>query len=208
MPRPDWDRSRSRTWRSAYVKDEVAGPVRVTALGLEGDEQHDRTVHGGEHMALLAYAAAHYAAWRRDPALAQMGPGGFGENLTIEGLDESTVCIGDVLEAGDVRFAVSQPRGPCANIARRWNVPDMVKRVTETGHTGWYLRVLREGTIERGVPVTLVERPRAELTVVRVFRLSRDPASDPAGVQALASCAELSPAWRAKFAKEAARTGG
>ena len=204
MPRPDWDRSPARTWRSAYVKDEVEGPARVTTLGLEGDEQYDRAAHGGEHMALLAYAAAHYPLWRAEPGLAQAGPGAFGENLAIEGLDETSVRIGDVLEAGDARFQVSQPRGPCANIARRWNVPNLVERVTESGRIGWYLRVLREGTIERGAPITLVERPHEEWDVARVFRLRLDPSGDPAGVRSLASCPELSPEWRGMFARKAA----
>src|SRR6185295_2377340 len=81
MTRPDWDRARERTWTSAYVKEPVAGPVAASPLGLEGDEQHERAVHGGPTMAVLAYAGVHYAWWREELDLPEIGPGGFGENL-------------------------------------------------------------------------------------------------------------------------------
>src|SRR5262252_2333564 len=77
-----------RAWRSAYYKEAVSGPVRAEALGLVGDEQADRRVHGGVHQAILAYALDHYAAWRDELGIAEMGPGGFGENFSVEGLDE------------------------------------------------------------------------------------------------------------------------
>ncbi len=199
-PRPDWDHSAQRTWRSAYHKEEVLGPVRAGTLGLEGDEQAHRDVHGGPHMAVLAYAAAHYARWRAETGLERMGPGGFAENLTLDGLDEGVVCIGDVYEAGDVAFEVSQPRGPCQAIARVWDRPDLVQRVTETARTGWYLRVTREGTLARGVTLTRVARPHPDWTVERVFRLhvAKDAHADT--LRAAAACAALSPQWRERFA--------
>jgi MOSC domain-containing protein YiiM len=203
MARPEWDRHRDRTWRSGYVKDEAAGPLRATTIGLEGDEQYDRAAHGGEHMAVLAYAAAHYALWRQEPGLEAMGPGGFGENLTVDGLDEGSVCIGDVWESERVRFEVSQPRGPCANISRRWNAPTMVQRASDTARIGWYLRVAREGTIARGERLRLIERPHEGWTVERVFRLRNAPALDPEGVRWLAACEALSPEWRRRFARAA-----
>jgi MOSC domain-containing protein YiiM len=195
-PRPAWDANPERTWRTAYVKDEVAGPVRVTALGLEGDEQANRDVHGGPQMAVLAYADAHYALWRANPALAAMGAGAFGENLALTGPDESDVCIGDVWETGAVRFEVSQPRGPCAAISRHWNVPDLMQQATATTRIGWYLRVAREGTIARGESLRLTARPHPEWTVARVFRLRVDKQRDPAERRALAACEALSPEWR------------
>jgi MOSC domain-containing protein YiiM len=203
-PRPAWDHAPDRTWRTAYVKDEVAGPVRVGPLGLDGDEQHHRDVHGGPHMAVLVYAASHYAVWREEPGLERIGPGGFGENLTVESLDETGVCIGDVYEAGDVTFEVSQPRGPCAAIARIWDRPDMVERVTRTGRTGWYLRVKREGLIQRGVTLTRVARPWPDWTVECVFRLHIAPTPDAGLLRALAACEALSPEWRERFARRAA----
>lgn len=200
-PRPAWDQKHSSTWTSAYVKDEVPGPVHVSALGLAGDQQHDRRVHGGEQMAVLAYAAGHYPRWREELGIPEIGPGGFGENLVIEGLDEWSLCVGDVLEAGAARLQISQPRGPCANISRRWNREDLLGRVTANRRTGWYQRVLREGEIAVGDVVTLVERPQPDWTVERVLALRLAPAGDRAGVTFLANCPELSPEWRSKFRK-------
>src|SRR5439155_2554276 len=133
--RPEWDERRARPWHTGYWKDEREGPVRIGALGLEGDEQADRRFHGGAEMAVLMYAARHYASWRALPGLEAMGPGGFGENLVLDGADETQVCAGDVLEAGEVRLQISSPRGPCADISRRWNTPWLLPRVLETRRT-------------------------------------------------------------------------
>jgi MOSC domain-containing protein YiiM len=205
LSRPAWDHHAERTWHSAFGKDEVEGAVRVRRLGLEGDEQADTAAHGGPEMAVLAYAAAHYPHWRAIPGLEAMGPGGFAENLTVDGLDESGVCIGDVYEAGETTLQVASPRGPCANISRWWNEPHMVKLATESARIGWYLRVRREGALERGDMMRLVERPQPELNVARVFRLRVGLEHDAAAVRGLVTCAELSPGWRAHFAELAAR---
>jgi MOSC domain-containing protein YiiM len=207
LPRPEWDHHAERTWRTAYRKDELPGPVRVGALGLEGDEQAARDVHGGPHMAVLAYAAAHYPLWRTEPGLEAMGPGGFGENLTWEGADEAGVCIGDAWEGEHVAFEVSQPRGPCAAISRWWNSPTLLKRATETGRVGWYLRVRREGLIARGESLRLAARPNPGWTIERAFRLKVSHAPEPAACRELAGLAALSPPWREHFAGLAARQG-
>lgn len=199
LPRPEWDRHAERSWRSAYGKDERAGRVRVTALGLEGDEQADTAVHGGPQMAVLAYASRHYEHWRAVPGLERMGPGGFAENLTVQGLDESAVCVGDVFEAGGTRLQVSQPRGPCAAISRWWNEPRMVKLATDGARIGWYHRVLREGTVAAADAYWLVERPRPEWTVARVFRLRTGLEHDAAALRELTALPELSPEWQEHF---------
>lgn len=198
--RPDWDHAPDRVWRSAYDKQPLAGPVRIGTLGVEGDEQYDAEVHGGPQMALLAYAATHYPAWREELALPEIGPGGFGENLVVQGLDERSVAIGDVWRVGGVTTQVSQPRGPCANISRRWDREVMLRRVTETARTGWYLRVLEPGVVAPGQPIAMIERPHPEWTVERVFRAriakGGELAADRAALRDLEA---LSPEWRGKF---------
>jgi MOSC domain-containing protein YiiM len=194
---PDHD---EREWRTAYYKDPVAGPVRAGYLGLDGDEQFDRLDHGGPHRALLGYSADHYPHWRAELGIEEIGAGGFGENLTISGQDETTVCVGDTYAIGPVRAQVSQPRGPCSNISRRWQRPDLLKRVAETSRFGWYLRVLEEGELESGMDVRLVERLYPDLNVARVFRLRVEPQLDSEMVMRLAHCEELTPGLRHKFA--------
>jgi len=197
--RPVWDQRRGHPWRTAYQKEERTGPVLIGRLGLEGDEQSDRRFHGGPQQAVLMYAARHYESWRALPGLEAMGPGGFGENLTLSDTDETHVCVGDVLEVGGARLQVSSPRGPCANISRRWNAEWLLKRVLETRRTGWYLRVLTEGMVERGDEVRLVERPHAGWTIDRLLRLRHTTPRDLPAVHEAAELAALAPEWRQKF---------
>jgi MOSC domain-containing protein YiiM len=163
-------------WHSAFLKDPVAGPVLLRTTNLEGDRQADPRVHGGPEMAVLAYSADHYPAWREELGIAEMGPGGFAENFTISGQDELSVCIGDVYRVGMATVQVSQPRGPCYKISYRWKRPDLLARCEANGHHGWYLRVLEEGVVEAGRPVELLERPNPEWSVRRaadVYRARR-----------------------------------
>jgi MOSC domain-containing protein YiiM len=203
--RPAWDHVQGRPYRTAFRKVEVAGPVRIEPLGLQGDEQADRESHGGPEMAVLMYADSHYAGWRRLDGLAEMGPGGFGENLTVAGFDETKVCIGDVLEVGGTRLQISSPRGPCADISRRWDREWLLKEVVERRHTGWYLRVLTPGMVTAGDPVRLLERPHAGWTVDRILRLRYVMPRDVAGLREASALAAFSPEWREKFAEAAAR---
>ncbi|HEY6196849.1 MAG TPA: MOSC domain-containing protein [Candidatus Eisenbacteria bacterium] len=204
-PSPDWDRGAAREWRTAYWKDEATGAVRIGTLGLEGDEQADRRVHGGAHMAVLMYAETHYALWRTLPGLAGMGTGGFGENLTLDGADERELCIGDVLEVGGAELEISSPRGPCANISRRWDAPWLLERVVELRRTGWYLRVRREGPVARGDGVRLLQRPHTGWTIERLLRLRY---VTPRAIDELAeasSLGALAPEWQKRFAKLASQ---
>lgn len=154
-----------KTWTTAFFKEALSGPQTVDTLGIEGDQQAEKRFHGGPEMALLGYSAEHYPTWTRETGLKEMGPGGFGENLTLSGLDETTVCIGDTYEIGGITVQVSQPRGPCSKIEKRWNCDGLVKMVSERGWTGWYMRVLKPGQVEAGQEVRLVERPYPQLTV-------------------------------------------
>ncbi len=186
-----------RPWTSAIWKDPVAGRVWATATGLVGDAQADRRHHGGPDKALLAYAAAHYPRWEADLGLPRMAPGGFGENLTVEGLAEPTVCVGDVFRIGGCRVQVSQPRQPCSNLARRFRVRDMVKRVQEADRYGWYLRVVKEGWLEAGDAVVLEDRPYPHWTVIEATRTMVERRADPERARRLADCAALSTDWKA-----------
>jgi MOSC domain-containing protein YiiM len=195
---PRWNVSaEGERWRSAFFKEPVAGPLALDLTNLEGDRQADLRVHGGPDMAALCYSFEHYARWRDELAVPEMGPGGFGENFTIAGQHESTVCIGDVYEVGDAVVQVSQPRGPCVKISRRWERPDLLRRVEETGRHGWYLRVLQRGTVEAGLELRLVRRPHPEWTVRRAADTYRWRKRDQAQAAELADCPALAAGVRA-----------
>ena len=176
-------------WRSAFFKEPVAGPVLLRTINLEGDRQADPRVHGGPEMAVLAYSAEHYPAWRAELGIAEMGPGGFAENFTISGQDEESVCIGDVYRVGQATVQVSQPRGPCYKISYRWKRPDLLGRCQTTGRHGWYLRVVEEGLVEAGQPVELRERPNPDWTVRRAADVYQARRKRPAEAGQLASLA-------------------
>lgn len=196
---------KNRSWTTAFFKSLVEGSVRVGELGIAGDEQADRKNHGGLDKAVLAYSAEHYAHWREHLSLAEMPHGGFGENLTIAGSEESTVCIGDRWQAGDVVFEVSQPRQPCWKMARRWQIVDLPKQVIQNGRSGWYLRVLEGGELSAGTAMELLSRPRPTWTVARVSRLLYHEPDNVAGMEELANLPELSRAWREELLERIAR---
>ena len=156
-------------WRTAFVKEPVAGRVLATADGLDGDECADLENHGGPDHAVLAYAFAHYERWRDEIGL-DAGPGGFAENLTVAGADETTVCVGDVVRVGGAVLEVTYERGPCVKISNRWSRPDLTRRVLQTGRTGWYHRVLEPGEVGAGDAYELVERPAGAVTVLETMR--------------------------------------
>ncbi|HEX7095618.1 MAG TPA: MOSC domain-containing protein [Acidimicrobiales bacterium] len=183
-----------REWTSAIFKSTVEGRRAVRTTGLDGDEQADLVNHGGPDKALLAYSAENLASWH--DLLGPVPNGGFGENLTISGQDETTVCLGDRYRIGEVLVECSQPRQPCWKLDRRWNRRDLSARVMMTGRTGWYLRVLELGTVGAGDAVELVERPNPAWPVVRVARIMLRMEHDPRAEQELVALPELSAAWR------------
>lgn len=175
-----------KTVRSSIWKEPVAGPVAVGAEGLAGNRQANRDVHGGEWKAAYAYSADHYAWWCRELGREDLAPGAFGENLTISGLDETRLRIGDRLTVGEVLFRVTGPRIPCTNLAARFQDHEMPKRFAEAGRCGAYLRVEREGVIEAGQNV-VHEGIGAGVDLAALFRAMTQPRA--AGAAAIMSAA-------------------
>lgn len=183
-----------RTWTSGIWKEPVEGPRRVGITQIDGDGQADLDNHGGVHKAVLAYSASHYPYWRSE--LGEPVPfGGFGENLTLDGVTEDGVCIGDMIRVGSVTLQLSQPRQPCWKLARRWRRKDLAAQVERNGRTGWYYRVLEEGEMGAGDAVVLVDRPHPGWTVARANGVMHDRGADAADVEGLVALPELSPSW-------------
>ncbi len=169
LPREvEWRGERVRT---GIWKQPVAGPVRVGKLNLEGDGQADPAVHGGPLKAVYAYPSEHYALWCGELDLCDLEWGSFGENLTTEGLHETTVRIGDRLRIGTVELQVTRPRYPCFKLGIRLSRPAIVKRFLLTARTGFYLSVLREGHLAAGDPIEFVASSEKGPTVAEVVAL-------------------------------------
>ncbi len=154
---------------TAIDKRPVDGPVRVHRLGLRGDVQVDRIDHGGEDRALYAYAQADADYWSAELGR-EIPPGLFGENLRVSGLDATNAVIGERWRIGlDVEVEVTSPRVPCSTFQRRMNEPHWVKRFTEAGRVGTYLRVVRVGSIRAGDDIHRIYIPAHGVTVGRWF---------------------------------------
>jgi MOSC domain-containing protein YiiM len=129
-----------------------------------------------------------------------MSAGALGENLTITGADETTVCIGDRYHIGTCEVQVSQPRQPCWKIARRWGVKTLTKEVAQNGRTGWYLRVIQEGEICAGQALQLIDRPHPRWPVARLNDIIFGREIDRLAVIELMSLAELADSWKKDIA--------
>jgi MOSC domain-containing protein YiiM len=200
---------RGKSWRSAIFREPVAGPLELGPRGLAGDQVADSENHGSPDQAVCCHPLAHYAYWNEHYRLAGtdrlLGPGGVGENWTIEGAEERDVCVGDVFAVGGARVQLSAPRYPCTKQERKTRLPDLMTRTMETLRTGWYLRVLDPGPVQAGDVLALVLRPNPGVTIERVdanmFRVF-----DEVFARELLELPELSAGWkrivRMKLAKE------
>ncbi|WP_436664141.1 MOSC domain-containing protein [Alicyclobacillus acidoterrestris] len=186
-----------KTWSTAFYKEPVNRPVIVERGGIEGDAQADRKHHGGADKAVLVYALEHYRTWAAEYPHLSFSPGGFGENLTVAGLNEETVCVGDAYRIGNVLVEVSQPRTPCWKISERWQASSLTDRVRQTGRTGWYVRVRAPGVIAAGDALELVDRPHPDLSLSLLNDLLFGRVQKTKAVlDALQSCRALANAWR------------
>jgi len=141
---------KGETINSAIFKEPVPGPIALRTLNLDGDRQADLTVHGGPFKAVYGYPSEHYEFWRRELPGANLSWGAFGENFTTEGLWENQLHIGDRLQVGTVVLVVRQPRMPCYKLAAKFQRDDMIQRFQQSGRSGFYFSVEREGTVTAG----------------------------------------------------------
>ena len=184
-------------WTTGFYKSPVDHAVEMGRLGIDGDFVADALHHGGRDKAVLCYAADHYRGWNQEFPDLKMGPGAFGENLTIRGADEHSVCIGDQFQVGPCRIEVSQPRQPCWKIARRWGISTLTKRVAQSGRTGWYIRVHEAGQVQAGVEMSLLKRPHPQWSIAKANEVLLAKRPDRLAVDELMNLAELADAWKA-----------
>lgn len=180
--------------------------AEVTSTGFSNDRQADRRYHGGPEKALHQYAQASYAIMiSAYPQLrGEAVPGSMGENLSSPGLDEKSVCIGDIFRIGEVLVQVSQPRTPCWKISHRFGIDKLSKFVEERRITGWYYRVLETGSLHRGDPVKLVERPNEGVTIRDFLDIRNQHRPAPQALDRLINCIGLNQAWREKLSQRKA----
>jgi len=192
---------RGRSVQTSIFKAPVSHRVHVARDNVEGDRQSDLSVHGGPAKAVYAYPVEHYDFWRRELPDMELPWGAFGENLTTEGLLEDEVWIGDRYAIGTAELVVTQPRMPCYKLGIRFGDPGMVKRFLQSGRSGFYLAVEREGEVGAGDVIERVARSERRLTVADVVSLyGADSANQPL-LENASNHPSLPPAWREYFRK-------
>jgi MOSC domain-containing protein YiiM len=189
----------NKEWITAYHKQTVTGRVHVGKLSIEGDEQHHKKFHGGEHRAVLMYSAEHYVMWAQE-LKCELPYGSFAENFTVSGLNEDTVCIGDIYQIGEnVKLQVSQPCQPCNQIYMALGIEGIVNKVKTNFRSGWYLRVLQEGDVEAGMPIKLLSRLHPDWNIIRTHEVMTNRKTMPLETGQLALLEELQPTWCKKL---------
>ncbi len=192
---------------TAIDKRPVDGPVRVHRLGLRGDIQADRLDHGGEDQALYAYSQADADYWAAELGR-DIPPGFFGENLRVAGLDATNAVVGERWKIGlDVEVEVTSPRRPCGTFQRRMDEPHWVKRFTEAGRVGTYLRVVRVGSIQAGDHIHRLYVPDHGVTVGQWFSDPTVEAMDALRDADADGLIRLQPEYQIEFDKLQARAG-
>ncbi|MEC0208775.1 MOSC domain-containing protein [Paenibacillus ehimensis] len=185
---------------TGIYKTPVDEELFLSWVNFEGDGQADLVHHGGREKAVCVYPYEHYPFWEKQ-LQRTLEYGAFGENLTVRGLLEEEVCIGDTFKLGEAIVQVSQPRQPCYKLSVRYGLPDMPLKVQETGYTGFYFRVLKEGVVSRrdGL-IRIFSHPKA-ITVSYANRIMHREKDHIEGIKKILEVEELSVNWRRTFLK-------
>ena len=191
-------------FRSAIFKKPVKRKVFLDYLGFEGDGVADQVDHGGADKAISVYVKNHYAFWENEFSK-KLSPGAFGENLTVEGLTEKEVCIGDVFRICEAEVQCSQPREPCHKLSKIFDRPEIGKKIQETGFSGFYLRVLKQGWVKPGAEIKCVQKEHSGFSVYEVNKLLYSDKKNCEKIQELLQIEALSADMRELFKKRLAK---
>lgn len=187
-----------KTLLSAIDKKPAYGKIFLSTLNLDGDQQADLHFHGGPDKAVCVYSYDHYSFWE-SVLDTKLEAGAFGENLTVKGITEEDVWIGDVYELGEAIVQVTQPRQPCFKLATKLKQPKLPLMVQHTGYTGFYFRVLKEGTISSEESLKLLERNPGSVSISYANKLKYKEKTNLDGIKKMLSLKELSKDWTETF---------
>jgi ferredoxin-NADP reductase/MOSC domain-containing protein YiiM len=188
-----------KTVHTGIWKAPVDGPVMARRLNLDGDGQGDLQGHGGEQRAVLVYQIDSYRHWEQHFGRHDFGYGQFGENLTVDGLADDEVCIGDRYRIGEAEFEVTQPRVTCYRVGMRLGEPEMPALLVSHHRPGFYMRVLREGHIQASDQIVKTSTGPHALSVTDTDALLYLPGRDTAKLRLAVTIPALSPGWQQSF---------
>jgi ferredoxin-NADP reductase/MOSC domain-containing protein YiiM len=188
-----------KTVYTGVWKEPVTGPQMVRRLNIDGDGQGDKQGHGGEQRAVLVYQIQSYAHWRRHFGRDDLAYGNFGENLTVDGLTDDEVCIGDRYRIGEAEFEVTQPRVTCYRVGMRLGEPELPALLVSHHRPGFYMRVITEGRIQAGDSIVKTTTGPGALSVADTDALLYLPGRNHAKLKVAAAIPALSPGWQQSF---------
>ncbi len=169
---------------------------------IDGDGQGDLKVHGGTYKAVYGYPGEHYTYWQQELDRDDLTPGQFGENLTVEGMLEHEVHIGDVFQVGTtVKLQITQPRIPCFKLGHKMGLPEFPKQFLESRRVGFYFRVLAEGKITAGDAIERVEVSPERMSVTDIINLRYFDRTNRDKITQARKLPALTPSWKRDFAK-------
>jgi len=154
-----------RVVKTGIFKKPIEGPIEVKRLGLEGDQQANKKLHGGEYKAICVYPSEYYDIWKKELGKLDLSFGYFGENFTTAGLMEWDVCLGDRLSIGSAQVVVTEPREPCITLNARLDTKDLSARIRNTGRSGFYFSVEKEGIVKNGDSIEYITRDQNRVSV-------------------------------------------
>jgi MOSC domain-containing protein YiiM len=186
---------------TGIYKSPVAGPVTVTPDGVEGDGQADLECHGGTDKALCTYTVENYHFWERELGLPALPFGQFGENLTVTGMPDEAVHVGDVFGIGAIIVQVTQPRVPCHKLGVRFGLPQFPQRFLPSGRCGFYLRVLQSGTLRAGDAIERLREDPTRLNLRDCMLAIQDGPRQQEIIRRALDVEALSTAWRSDLAR-------
>ncbi|WP_138493861.1 MOSC domain-containing protein [Paenibacillus pinistramenti] len=202
--RPVLLQGHSKEVMSGFGKVPTEERIYLSAVNLEGDGQGDTVNHGGVDKAVCVYCYEHYPYWEKR-LNRKFPPGAFGENVTLEGLTEEDVRIGDIFEWGEAVVQVSQPRQPCYKIGVYHQLPEFTAYVEQTGYTGFYFRVLKPGFVSKRDGLTRLEKDSLGVSIAYANQVKYRNKSDLNGIRKVLEVPALSDSWRATFNKRLAK---
>ena len=182
------------------IRKETVAEAFLTKEGFRGDGVADLRFHGGSDRAVCVYPYEHYIQWEEEFG-EPLPPSSFGENLTVSNMLESDVHIGDNFRLGDAVIQVTQSRIPCSTITKRTNLPFLLKRMVETGYTGYLCRVLEEGIVKNDSEITLLERHSAQVSVLFTIQIYFQNPKDVEGIKKIIEVPELAIEWKKSLTK-------
>ena len=193
-----------RKLKTAFQRHPVQEKIFLDLMGFEGDQVADPLNHGGRDKAVCGYPAKHYSIWEEELSREMAFPS-FGENLTIEGLTEDQIHIGDIFRIGEAEVQCTQPRQPCHKLTKILGFPKLASRIQTLGYCGYYFRVLQQGWVQTGMAVELIHSDEEKISVSDAHFLMYRDKDNYEAIEKLLAHPALSESWKHSLSKRLAK---